>query len=136
MQQSTGVAIDADGNLFFVDNANRRVRGVRFGALVAPPDVTITATGAGSIIRTTVFDSQGNRAPGVRVELAVPVSGASCTLASPFAITDANGVAEISYASNCVAGTYAVTARPLRASSSASVTLTNAVPCRRRPVHH
>jgi sugar lactone lactonase YvrE len=135
LQQSTGVAVDGDGNLFFVDNANRRVRAVRYGAVLAPPNPTVQAAASGSAIRATVRDGDGQPAPGVRVDFAVPTSGATCALANPFAITDANGVAAVSCTSNCVEGTYSVTARPLTATSSASVTLTN-VACRRRPARH
>lgn len=124
-------AIDAEGNLFFIDGS-RRIRAVRYGAVLAPPNATIQASAQGSKIRAVVFDATGGPAPGVRVDFAAPASGASCSLSSTFAITDATGVANVSCTSNCVAGSYAVTARPLTASATASVSFTNAGgPCRR-----
>lgn len=135
--QATGVAIDNDGNLFFVDSANHRVRAVRYGAFLPPLDASVSATVSGSIIRATVVDGSKQPAPNVRVDFTAPVSGASCTLSSSYAITDTNGVATVSCDSNCTPGTYSVTARPLAAPSSATASLTNAAgPCRRRSVSH
>jgi len=130
-----GLAIDGDGNLFLHDAGNSRIRAIRYGAVLAPPDATIHASVSGSTIHATVFDDQGQTAPGVRVDFNAPASGASCALSSSFAITDAHGVASVRCTSNCIAGTYAVTARPLTAASIANVPFTNAVsPCRRRAV--
>ena len=135
--QSVGVAIDTEGNLFFVDTLNQRIRAVRYGAVLAPPGATVRATAAGSAIRAIVVDANGAPAPSVRVDFAAPASGASCALSNPFAITDPNGVATVSCTSNCVEGTYSVSARPLTAGSVATVSLTNrAGPCRHRSVRH
>jgi streptogramin lyase len=132
-----GLAIDAEGNLFFQDGGNFRIRAIRFGGVLAPPDATVQAIAIGSTIRATVFDNRGRTAPGVRVDFSTPSSGASCMLSSPFAITDRNGLASVTCTSNCVPGTYSVTATPLTAPSTASVSLTNPTgPCRRRAVHH
>ncbi len=137
LKQSHGVAVDREGNLFFADGDNLRVRAIRYGAILAPPGATIEATSIGSSIRVTVWGSGGHAAPGVRVDFTVPFAGASCTLSSGFATTDVNGVATVSCSSNCVAGTYNVTARPLTSSSTASVSFTNVGgPCRRRAVKH
>jgi sugar lactone lactonase YvrE len=38
--QATGIAVDAEGNIFFIDNGNLRVRAVRYGALLARPTIT------------------------------------------------------------------------------------------------
>ena len=134
---SHGIAVDAEGNLFFSDGDNRRIRAVRYGAVLAPPNATIQAAASGSMIRAMVFDSSGNPAPAVRVDFTPPSSGASCIVSSSFAITDANGVASVSCSSNCIPGTYAVTAQPMTAASTAAVPLTNgSVPCRRRTVRH
>ncbi len=135
--QASGLVIDGEGDLFFVDNANRRVRAIRFGAVLAPPGVTIQATGNGATVRATVSNANGTPSPSVRVDFTVPSSGASCTLSSPFAVTDANGVATVTCTPNCIGGTYSVTTRPLTAVSFATVSFTNVSgPCRRRSIHH
>lgn len=135
--QSVGVTIDGDGNLFFVDPLNQRIRAVRYGAVLAPFGATVRTAAAGPTIRATVVAGNGAPAPSVRVDFAAPASGASCTLSPSFAITDSSGVASVTCTPNCIEGTYSVTAKPLTASSVAAVTLTNG-PCsvRRRAVHH
>jgi sugar lactone lactonase YvrE len=135
--QSQGVAIDRNGNLFFVDAGNQRVRAIRYGAVLAPVGATIQATASGTTIRATVFHPNGRPAPSVRVDFAAPSTGATCALSSAFAITDANGVATVSCTPSCAGGTYSVTAQPLTATSSASVSFTNvARPCHQRAVRH
>ncbi|HEV2722779.1 MAG TPA: IPT/TIG domain-containing protein [Thermoanaerobaculia bacterium] len=134
--QACGVAVDAEGNFYFQDAANRRIRAVRYGAVLAPPNATITAVATGAAIRATVLDAAGHPAPSVRVDFVPPAAGASCTLATPFAITDANGVAAVTCTPNCIAGTYSVTATPLTSSSAAAVSMTNSGPCRRRAAKH
>jgi uncharacterized protein RhaS with RHS repeats len=130
--QGCGVAIDAEGNYYFVDTANRRIRAIRYGTLLAPQGATMELSVIGSGIRARVVDASHQPAPSVRINFTVPPSGASCTLSSPFAITDANGVATVTCASNCVVGTYDVTATPLTAASQ-EITMTNSAsgPCRR-----
>lgn len=135
--QSQGVAVDRDGNLFFVDAGNQRVRAIRYGAVMAPAGATIQASSNGPTISAKVFRQDGLPAPSVRVEFTAPSTGASCTLSSGFAITDASGVASVSCTSNCIRGTYSVVARPLTAITAASVSFTNGGgPCRRRGVGH
>ncbi len=135
--QSQGLAIDREGNLFFVDAGNQRVRAIRYGAVLAPPGATIQATTSGTTIRATVFHPDGKPAPSVRVDFTAPPLGATCALSAPFAVTDQNGVAAVSCTPNCNGGTYGVTARPLTSASSASVTFTNvARPCHQRSVRH
>ncbi|MEO8035002.1 MAG: IPT/TIG domain-containing protein [Acidobacteriota bacterium] len=135
--QAAGIAIDNDGTLFFADTALHRVRAVRNGAYLAPLDATVGASASGSIIRSRVVDGHQQPAPNVRVDFAAPTSGAACSLSAPFAITDVNGTAAVSCTSNCVAGTYEVSAQPLAAGPIATVTITNvAAPCRRRSVRH
>jgi sugar lactone lactonase YvrE len=135
-------AKDAEGNLFFWDIGNERVRAVRYGALMAPPDATIEATAGGSTIRTTVRVGNGRPIPGVRVEFTAPAAGPSCHFPNNAStigvITDANGVATTSCVANCAGkGSFAVTARPLTATASASVTMSDILgPCRRRAVRH
>jgi len=137
LKQSAGVAIDAEGTIYFTDGDNLRLRAIHYGAVLAPPGARIQAAPDGPAIRVSVFDANGVAAASVRIDFAAPSSGASCTLSSPFAITDANGVASVSCTPNCVAGSYSVTAQPLTAAATATVTLTNrGGPCRRRAVHH
>ena len=132
-----GIAADDAGNLYFADSDNLRVRAIRYGALLAPPGATIQASANGSI-RATVFDANGRRAAGVRVDFTPPTSGPSCTLATPFAITDANGEVSVYCASNCVPGSYVVTATPLTGTTSAGIGMTNAAGAcvRRRAAPH
>src|SRR5207244_9367138 len=103
--QSHGVAVDTEGNLFFADGENLRVRAIRYGAVLAPPNATIQATVVGATIRATVFDGVHRAAPGVRVDLTAPKSGPSCHFpnnANTIAvITDSNGVATTSCVANC-----------------------------------
>ncbi len=136
--QAAGVAIDADGNLFFCTGspAGNRVRAVRYGAVLAPAGATIAASAGGTAITATVRDAGGHPAPSVRVDFAAPATGATCTFSNPFAVTDANGVATVSCAPNCTAGTYSVTARLVNATSTASVSLTNDGRCKPRAVRH
>lgn len=136
-EMAQGLAIDAEGNLFFHDAGNRRIRAIRYGAVLPPPNAHIQATATGSTIRATVTDAEGAPAPGVRVELKAPASGASCTLSGTFAITDRSGVAAVSCTPNCIRGTYSVTATPISSNMTASVPFTNqSVPCRRRAARH
>lgn len=135
--ESQGLSIDREGNLFFIDTANYRVRAIRYGAVLAPSDAAITAVASGPSITATVRHANGKPAPSVRVDFAAPSSGPSCGLSSAFAVTDANGVARVTCTPNCMAGAYSVTARPMTAPATASVSFTNAsLPCRRRSVRH
>ncbi len=133
---------DAEGNLFFWDIGNERVRAIRYGALMAPPDATIEATAAGSTIRTTVRAANGRPIPGVRVDFTAPATGPSCHFQNGAntigVVTDASGIATTNCVPNCIrAGSFTVTARPLTASAMANVTMSDhAGPCRRRAVRH
>jgi len=133
--QGAGIAIDHEGNLFFGDGP--RIRAVRYGAVLAPEGATIEASAVGSMIHATVFDASGHAAPSVRVDFTAPESGATCFLSPSFAITDANGAVSVSCTPDCIGGAYSVAARPMAASSTARVSLTNSDgPCRRRSVRH
>lgn len=131
--QANGIAIDADGNIFLADQGNGRIRAIRYGAVLAPPGATMSATASGSRINMTVRDGSGAPAPSVRVDFEAPASGPSCRLANPFAITDANGTATVVCTPNCVPGNYTVTLRPVNGLSATPVSLGNsAAPCKRR----
>lgn len=140
--QATAVAADEEGNLFFNDGNNLRVRVIRYGAVLAPPDATIRALTYGSTIQATVLDSAGEPAEGVRVDFISPSSGPSCHFPNNAnaigVVTDTNGVATTSCVPDCLGnGSFAVTARPLTANASASVTMADVSgPCRRRAVRH
>jgi hypothetical protein len=129
-------AIDRDGNLFFSDPGNRRVRAIRYGAVLPPPNAGISVVASGWNVRATVSDASGHPAPSVRVEFASPAAGASCVVSSSFAITDSNGEAVVSCTPNCVPGTYDVIARPITSTSSAKVSSTNSGRCRHRSARH
>jgi len=119
------------------DAGKQRVRAIRYGAVLAPVRATIQAAAIGTTIRAMVFHQNGKPAPSVRVDFAAPSTGATCTLSSAFAITNSNGVATVSCTPGCAGGTYSVTARPLTATSSASVSFTNVGrPCHQRAVRH
>lgn len=139
--QSQGVGLDRDGNLFFVDAGNNRVRGVRYGAVLAPPGASVTATTIGMTIGTTiravVRHPDGTPAPSVRVDFSAPATGASCAWSAASAVTDVNGVASVVCTSNCIPGSFTATAQPLTATATTTVSLTNSGgPCRRRAVGH
>src|SRR5438045_9478584 len=80
--QASGVAIDSEGNFFFSDAANRRVRVVRFGAFAAPANATISALATGSAIRATVRNGDGAPVSNIRVDFSAPAIVPSCTLSS------------------------------------------------------
>jgi len=132
--QASGIAIDREGNVFFCDTW--RIRAIRYGAFIAPANATIAATANGSTIAATVREVAGNPAANVRVDFAAPIAGASCTLAVPFAITDANGVATVTCTPTCAAGTYSVTATPLSGGVNATVSMTNSGHCHTHAARH
>lgn len=63
----------------------------------------------GTTLQVVVRDSANKPVPGVVVVFTPPVSGASCSLTSP-AVTDVNGVTEVTATANSVSGTYGVKA--------------------------
>ncbi len=134
---SAGLVIDAEGNIVFSDSGNRRIRTIRYGAVLAPDDATISLSRDGARVRAMVRDGGGHPAPGVRVTFDAPASGASCRLAREATVTDANGIAETTCVPNCTPGAYSITARPAGSPRSATVGLSNTNDsCRRRTVRH
>lgn len=138
--QGSGLAIDADGNLFFNDAANRRIRAIRFGAVLAPPGARIQLTAIGTTIRATISDGAGRPAPGVRVEFSAPEHSPTCRFPNNATrigvITDTTGLAVTSCVPGCAeTGTTSVKAQPIPSTATATVNLTaTASPCRRRSV--
>lgn len=134
---AVGVAIDGEGNYFFADVGHRRIRAVRYGAVLAPPGARIEVTREGSLLRARVYDAVGQVAPSVRIEFSAPLSGATCRLSSTFAITDRDGEATVSCDPGCIAGSYQVMVRPVNGTAFAAIPSTNAgSPCRRRAARH
>ncbi len=138
--QSVGVAVDVEGNVFFVDAGNQRIRAVRYGAVIAEPGSTVNVrsgssqtTAAGTIFPTvfqiSLRSPAGTPANGIRVDFTAPASGASCTFVggkSTFStLTDISGNAIATCTANSQFGSYSVTATPLALGQSATFSLTN-----------
>jgi hypothetical protein len=138
--QASGISIDAEGNIFFVDGVNRRVRVIRFGAVIAPPNALVQASSslqqsatAGSALAAplvvSVRDQNSNPANGVRVDFSAPSSGASCVFPNGSntlsAFTDTSGKVTVRAYANCEAGTYEITATLLASSTTLRFNITN-----------
>jgi len=141
--QDVGIAIDQEGNLFFADVINRRIRAIRYGAVITEPGSTVTATAgtpqttaAGKVFPTafqiTVTSTAGTPENGIRVDFAAPASGPSCTFSSGTftfsALTDINGHATAVCMANSQVGPYTMTATPLALGRSATFSLANTAP--------
>ncbi len=122
------VAVDREGNLFFHDTQNARVRAVRFGAVLAPPDAQVAVTLGGgqsapagasyaSPFEVTVRTEGGVPAPGVRVDFTAPSTGPSCVFSngrrSISVLTDRSGKARAACEASCQAGAFSVAATAL-----------------------
>jgi trimeric autotransporter adhesin len=140
--QSAGIAVDAEGNLFFTDDSARRVRAIRFGAVMAEPGSSVTVssgdaqtTSAGSpfpgVLQVTLRSPAGTLENGIRVDFVAPASGPSCSfpggLLTYSALTDLDGKASVTCTANTQAGRYQVTATPLALTQSVSYSLENAL---------
>jgi uncharacterized protein (TIGR03437 family) len=141
--QSQGIAIDSEGNLFFSDTCDHRVRAIRFGAVISEPGSTVAANAgtpqsvaAGRAfpvsLQVTVTSPAGTLENGIRVDFAAPASGPSCAFpggaATYSTLTDSNGHATAVCTASSQTGTYAVTATPLNLGKSATFSLTNSAP--------
>lgn len=146
-----GIAIDREGNLFFRDGGNKRIRAIRFGAVLAPPAATIEITrGSGQAaalgnefslpMQVTVRGEDGVPEPSVRIEFHTPESGPSCVLPdgtrAAAVSTDRAGNAQISCRAWGSAGTYSLSATPAGSTRTVTFFLTNSPPPRRRAVQH
>ena len=145
-----GIAIDGEGNLFCSDGGSRRIRAIRFGAVIAEPGSTVASSDGtpqaaparqtfSQSLTVTVRSPEGTLENGIRVDFVAPETGPSCTFPSRgttySTLTDINGRASASCAANSQIGSYVVTATPLALSQSAHFVLTNtASPPRRRAV--
>lgn len=141
--QAAGIAINADGDLFFVDSSNFRVRAIRYGALLAPSGAQFRAAGGAlqaaplaatfsALLDVLVLNSAGQPAAGVRVEFSAPATGPSCAFSNGTnflaVVTDRSGHATATCKANLQPGSYVVTATPLNAQASVPFTLTNSAP--------
>ena len=138
--QSLGIAIDGEGNLFFADSGNRRIRAIRYGAVMAEPGSTVAVSSGNSqttpigtafpiVVQVTLKSPEGTLENGIRVDFAAPVSGASCTFpggSSTYStLTNIAGQASVTCTANAQIGAYSVTATPLALNPSVSLLLTN-----------
>jgi len=138
--QSLGIAMDGEGNLFFADSGNRRVRAIRYGAVMAEPGSTVaissgsaqtSLTGAAftNALKVSLKSPEGTPENGIRVDFSAPSSGASCTFAdgkSTYStLTDISGDASPICTANSQVGAYGVTATPLALGQSVTFLLSN-----------
>ena len=92
------------------------------------PQSTLVGTAFTTTLQATVFDFN-IPVPGVTVTFAAPASGASATLSSATAVTNASGVAQVTATANGTAGgPYNVTASVAGVATPATFALTNTVP--------
>src|SRR5262249_47730216 len=87
------------------------------------PQTATVATGFAGPLVVLGTDAYGHVEPRVSVSFAAPASGATATLSSTTATTDANGLASVSATAGTVAGGYTVTATA--GTGSAGFALTN-----------
>ena len=83
------------------------------------------ATTFGIPLQATVRDLASNPVPGVVISFVVPSSGASATLSTLTATTNALGVASVTATANATSGAYAVTATAVGIATPVSFSLTN-----------
>jgi sugar lactone lactonase YvrE len=137
----SGSAVNDEGDLFFADGGNRRMRAIRFGAVIAEPGSTVSATEGTPqtapvsatfpvALQVTLRSPVGTLENGVRVDFSAPSSGALCTFpngnSTYSVLTDINGRASATCTANSQIGSYVVTATPLALGQSASFSLNNA----------
>ena len=142
-----GIAFNREGDLFFFDTNNFRIRAIRFGAVLAPPGSTVQpVAGSGQSsplggsfalpLEVIVRGDDGVPEPSVRVEFRAPESGATCLFPdgsrTANVITDRNGKAAVTCRAWGAAGSVSVVATPTGSTRSAVFSLTNTTPPRRR----
>jgi Domain of unknown function DUF11/Bacterial Ig-like domain (group 1) len=101
---------------------------------VPPPSISVSSgsgqsaainTAFAAPIRALVVDSLGNPLAGSTVVFAVPPSGASATLSSTTAVTNAAGIASVTVTANGSAGAYLVSAGIMGTAASTTFSLSN-----------
>jgi sugar lactone lactonase YvrE len=136
----SGLIVDGQGNILLFDGENRRIRVIKQGAIIAPPNAHAAAT-LGTLqsapigtpfpspLEVTVKASTGTPAPGVRVDFSAPSTGASCVFSNNTQtisiLTDGDGKATASCRAIVQPGSYTVTATPLGSGQAGSFSLTN-----------
>lgn len=135
-----GIAVNAEGDLFFSDDAHRRIRAIHYGAVMAEPGSSVAASAGtaqsapegsafATALQATVHSPAGNLENGIRVDFNAPASGASCTFPNGKytypALTGLNGGAAANCIANAQTGSYTVTATPLASGQSVNFSLTN-----------
>lgn len=141
--QEVGIDTNSEGDIFFSDSSNRRIRAIRFGAVIAEPGSAINSVAGSSQTATTqtkfavplevtLMSPGGTPENGIRVDFSAPGSGASCRFPNGgptySVLTDFNGHASATCTANSTAGSYKVTATPLSLIQSVSFSLTNSAP--------
>jgi sugar lactone lactonase YvrE len=136
----SGLVIDGQGYILMFDGENRRIRVIKQGAIIAPPNARAEATlgtPQSAPIRTlfplplevTVTAPWGTPTPGVRVDFSAPSSGASCVFSNEMQtigiLTNQDGRATASCRAMYESGSYTVTATPLGSGQAVSFSLTN-----------
>jgi streptogramin lyase len=145
--QLLGIDTNSEGDIFFSDSVNHRIRAIRYGAVIAEPGSSVSATNGVSqtvpvcttfpiALQVTLRSPVGNLENGIRVDFSTPPSGPSCTFPNGEPIysvlTDSNGQASAVCTANSEVGSYLATATPLNLGQSASFSLGNAAgqtPC-------
>lgn len=138
-----GVGFDAEGNLYFIDGGNRRIRAVRFGA-VYPPQQTSTRIAGGTPQTASIGapyatplaiemrHNEGEPLSNIRVDFTAPSQGPSCVFAngksSIGVLTNRDGLAEAVCVASTAAGPFTITARPLGPGPPMTFSLTNEAP--------
>ena len=86
---------------------------------------TLVSTSFGASLVALVKNASNLPVSGVTVHFAAPGSGASATLSSPTAVTNASGLASVTATANSTAGSYTVAATVTGVATPANFSLTN-----------
>ncbi|MCW5808403.1 MAG: Ig-like domain-containing protein, partial [Deltaproteobacteria bacterium] len=92
------------------------------------PQTAAVSTAFGAPLQVAVFDSAGTAVAGTTVAFAAPGSGARATPSAASAVTDSNGLAQVSATANATPGAYTVTGTVAGVASPASFSLANLGP--------
>jgi len=115
------------GSITFTFNLTNRAA-ASIAATGGTPQTTLISTNFASQLQVTVLDGSSNPVSGAIVTFTVPGSGASSTLSSTTATTNASGIASVTATANATFGSYTVTAAVAGVASTANFSLTNNAP--------